>query len=110
MQYKLIITIVKRGEASKIVAATKKSGAGGGTILLGRGTASQNIYLQILGMEYEPEKEIILTLVDSEKTGEILEVITKEAQLNKPGKGIAFVISDKAIVGAFHLLKKDKSK
>ncbi|MGE5551735.1 MAG: P-II family nitrogen regulator [Bacteroidota bacterium] len=82
IEYKLIITIVKRGKASQVVAATKNANAKGGTILLGRGTASKNIYLQILGMEYEPEKEIILTLVREDMVGRMLQVIREEAQLD----------------------------
>lgn len=103
--YKLIVTIVKKGAASKIVAATKKAGAEGGTILFGKGTANKNIYLDFLGMDFEPEKEVILTFVKQEIAEDILAVITREANLNKPGKGIGFVIDIKRLTGIMHLLK-----
>ncbi|RCX09987.1 nitrogen regulatory protein P-II family [Anaerobacterium chartisolvens] len=103
--YKLIITIVKKGTASKVVGATKKAGAKGGTILLGRGTAAKNVYLEILGINYDVEKEVILTFVKHEMAEEILQVIVAEAQLNKPGKGISFIVNISKLAGIFHLLK-----
>lgn len=101
---KLIITIVKKGVASNVVSATKKAGVGGGTILFGRGTKTSKLYLQILGMDYDPEKEIILTAVGSETADSILELITQTASLNKPGNGIAFMLDIKNLLGVAHLL------
>jgi len=103
--YKLIVTIVKKGIASKVVSASKKAGAEGGTIFLGRGTASKDIYLDLLGINFEPEKEIILTFVKEDKVNEVLQVISDEAKLNKPGKGVGFVLNIKGLTGIFHLLK-----
>lgn len=102
--HRLIVTIVKKGIASKVVAATKKAGVGGGTIFLGRGTANKKIYLQIFGMDYDPEKEVILTLVEQEKVDMALEVITRETHLDKPGQGVAFVLRVKELSGIVHLL------
>lgn len=102
--YRLIITIVKKGIASKVVAATKKAGVEGGTILMGRGTADQNLYLKFFGIDNEPEREIILTLVRHEMVDPILAVITKEAHLDKPDKGIGFVMRVKQLSGIVHLL------
>lgn len=104
-KYKLIITIVKKGLASRVVSSTKKAGVEGGTILLGKGTANKNIYLKFLGIDYDPEKEIILTLVKQEMVDPILEVIIRETQLDKPGKGVGFVINIKELAGICHLLK-----
>lgn len=108
--YKLIITIVKKGTASRVVAASKKAGAEGGTILLGRGTASKSVYLDFLGINFDPEKEIILSFVKEEVTDTVLQAITEEGQLNKPGKGIGFVLDIKGLHGIVHLMKNIKSE
>ena len=63
-QYKLIVTIVIKGMGTRVVEASKRAGARGGTILLGRGTAPPSVYQNILGITFNPEKEIILTLAD----------------------------------------------
>ncbi|TYQ14917.1 UNVERIFIED_CONTAM: nitrogen regulatory protein P-II family [Acetivibrio alkalicellulosi] len=103
--YKLIVTIVKKGMASKVVEFTKKHGAKGGTILLGRGTQEKKGFLKMFCLDYEPDKEIILTLVKKEESDFMLDLIIEKAQLNQPGKGVSFVLSVKGISGIFHLLK-----
>jgi len=105
--YKLIVTIVKKGAASKIIAASKKAGADGGTVFLGRGTAGKSIYLDLLGMNFDPEKEIILSGVKEDKVDSVLQAILEEGKLNKPGKGISFVINIKGLAGIVHLMKNN---
>ena len=105
VSFKLIIAIVKKGMASRAVAAGKKAGAGGGTILLGKGTAKKSVYLDFLGMNFEPEKEIILTFVDESKADAVLQAFVDEGKLDKPGNGIAFVVNMKCLAGVCHLLK-----
>lgn len=104
-KHKLVVTIVKKGTASKILETTKKAGAEGGTILLGRGTAKKSIYLDLLGINFDPEKEVIFTICDESKVDDILDAIVSEAKLKKPGNGISFVVNINALSGVVHLLK-----
>ncbi len=96
--YKLIVAIVNKGDAEKVVSAAKQAGAEGGTIIFGRGTGSHE-QVKLFGIAIEPEKEIVQILIDSEKTTEILEAIVEEVDLNQPGKGIAFVLDVEKVVG-----------
>ena len=104
LNYKLIVTIVMKGTAKKIVAASKKAGSEGGTTILGRGTGIHEMQ-KLFGICIDPEKEIILTLIDSSKLDKVLSAIVEAGQLNKPGYGIAFVLPTKHIAGIAHLLK-----
>lgn len=90
-EYQLIITIVERGKAEDVVKCAKKGGAEGGTILTGRGAGGPDTS-KILGILIEPEKEVIFTLIEKEKTDDVLQAIVDGMELEKPGKGIAFVI------------------
>lgn len=101
--YDLIVTIVNKGEAEKAVDASKKAGAEGGTIIWGRGTGIHE-HAKLFGITIEPEKEIILTLIDRRKTARVLDAIIKETELNKPGKGIAFVLEVEEVAGINHPL------
>lgn len=92
---KLIVTIVNKGKAEKVVKTSHQAGAEGGTILPGRGTAVQ----LMLGISVEPEKEIVLTLIGADKAQQVLDAIVKELNLNEPNKGIAFVIPLDQVVG-----------
>lgn len=110
MRYKLIVTIVKKGLATRIVAETKKAGAEGGTIIFGTGTAKKSIYLDLLGINFEPEKEIILTIADENKVDNIINEINSIAKLDKPGNGICFVINARNITGVIHLLHQQQDQ
>ncbi len=101
--HKLIVTIVMKGAAKKIVSATKKAGAEGGTTLLGRGTGIHEMQ-KLFGICIDPEKEIILTLIDGSKLDNVLSTIVEAGQLTKPGHGIAFVLPTRNIAGIAHLL------
>ncbi|NLL44170.1 MAG: P-II family nitrogen regulator [Mollicutes bacterium] len=104
--YKLIITIVKKGRATNLIAKLKKIGLEGNTIMFGKGAAEKRIYEQILGIKYEPEKEIILMVVEDSKVNKIVNKITELEQLNKPGHGIALVLDLKKCIGISKLLNK----
>lgn len=93
--YKLIATVVNKGKAEKVVEASRRAGAEGGTILYGRGTAVR----LMLGVSIEPEKEIVLTLIEKDKAQVVLDAIVKKLDLNDPNKGIAFIIPLDQVVG-----------
>ena len=102
IDYDLIVTIINKGFAEQVVEASKKAGAEGGTILQGRGTGIRE-KAKLFNIVIEPEKEVVLTLIDRKKTEKVLEAIMKSGQLDKPGKGIAFVMEVERTVGINHL-------
>lgn len=91
--HKLLVAIVNKGLGSKIVAAAKLAGARGGTIIPGRGTAPQSIYQSILGIPYEPEKELVLVGAELPLAEAVLAAMTETGNLNMPGHGVAFVLN-----------------
>ena len=99
----LIITIVREGWGDKVLTASMKAGAAGGTILMGRGLGVHE-QQKILGIPIEPEKEIVLSVVYTDKSEAILQEIVQACELEKPGAGIAFVVPVKKVVGVSHLL------
>ncbi|MFC0560745.1 P-II family nitrogen regulator [Halalkalibacter alkalisediminis] len=103
--YDLIVTVVNKGYSEKVVEASKQAGAEGGTILYGRGTGIHE-QAKLFNIAIEPEKELILTLINREKTDEVLESIMINAELNKPGKGISFVLQVERTIGINHILNR----
>ncbi len=101
---RLIVTIVKKGMATRVIAASKKAGAQGGTILLGRSALPEGS-LNFWNIEGDPEREVVFTLIEASQVGEVLRAIEKEGQLNKPGQGISFVLGLTTIAGIVHGLK-----
>lgn len=102
ISYDLIITIVPKGSAEEVIEAAREAGAEGGTILMGRGTGIHE-KAKILGIAIEPEKEIVLTLIDRRKTRQILDAVAAAVDLDKPGKGIAAVLKVEEVLGISHL-------
>jgi nitrogen regulatory protein P-II 1 len=103
-EHKLVVTILKKGNATKVVQATKKAGAEGATILLGRGSAIPCGYFDFLNVDQCNPKEVILSLVKSDLVDKVLETVTKVGNLEKPGTGVAFVLNTKYVAGICHLL------
>jgi nitrogen regulatory protein P-II 1 len=100
----LIVTIIKKGYAERIIEASREAGAEGATIMFGRGTGVHE-QKKLLGIPIEPEKEIIFTVVPAEISGRVLEAIIKAGKLERPATGIAFVLELKKVAGVVHLLR-----
>ncbi|TVQ13774.1 MAG: P-II family nitrogen regulator [Balneolaceae bacterium] len=100
-KYDLIITIVNKGNCARVLEASKRAGADGGTIVFGRGSGIHE-QAKLFSFTIEPEKDIILTLIVKEKTEDVLNAIVEEAQLNEPGNGIAFVMDVEDVAGINH--------
>jgi len=107
IQYDLIITIINKGLSSDVIDASTEAGAEGGTILHGRGSGIHDT-AKLFGIRIEPEKEVVLTLINHMKTNEVVDAISKRVNINKPGKGIVFVIDIKHVVGINNIINNLK--
>lgn len=101
--HKLLISIVEKGMGSDIVATTKQIGCHGGTIIPGIGTRAGSA-ASFFGFTFDPEKDIIFSLVEADKAYEILQCIHDIGNLDEPGKGIAFMLDVSKAAGIAHLL------
>lgn len=104
----LIVSIVRKGWGDTVLEATMNAGAHGGTVLLGRGIG-RNEQLRVFGIQIEPEKEIVLTVVRADQKDDVLREIERAAELNAPGKGLAFVLPLDKVIGVVHLVQEEPS-
>jgi nitrogen regulatory protein PII len=88
--YNSIFVIVDKGNAETVVEAATKVGAKGATIVNGRGSGIHETS-RIFSIEIEPEKEIVLILVEKEITEKVCDSIKDATDLDQPGRGILFV-------------------
>jgi nitrogen regulatory protein PII len=100
--FELVVTVVNKGNADTVVAASKRAGAEGGTILFGRGTGIHE-QAKLFSIPIEPEKEVVLTLIARNKTEAVLQAILEDSGIEQPGKGIAFVLPVERTTGIKHL-------
>lgn len=87
--YKKLTVIVNRGMADTVMEIARKSGVKGGTVMHGRGTASDS-HAKLFGVEIVPEKELVIILLPDEIVDKVVNDLYQELQLNIPGNGILF--------------------
>ncbi|HEX7122291.1 MAG TPA: P-II family nitrogen regulator [Gemmatimonadaceae bacterium] len=102
IQPTLIVTIVRQGWGNAVLKASVQAGATGGTVLLGRGIGV-NEKESIFGIPIEPQKEIVLTLVEATAVDTILQEVIQAVELNEPGHGLAFVLPVSKVLGIPHM-------
>jgi len=88
-QSDLIIAVVNRGFADKVMDVARAEGAKGGTVMQGRGTAAPDSEL-FLGIAIQPEKEVVMIVAEHEIKADIMNAIIKNVGLSDPGQGIVF--------------------
>ena len=84
---KLLISIVPHNSGELITDTAKKAGAGGGTIAMGRGTATNGI-LQLLGLG-DTSKDIVYIILEDEKYQDAKDAIIQACE-NKKNFGVLF--------------------
>ena len=88
-KYEAINIIVNKGYAEDAMAAARKAGAGGGTIIGARGTAKEGD-ATFFGVEIVPEKEMLMILVPHDKKDDVVQAVSSLACFEKAGSGIIF--------------------
>lgn len=108
-KYEAIFFILNKGHVDDAMAAAREVGATGGTIITGRGAATDEVVKQ-LGIAVKQEKELLLILTPSEKRTAIMSAIGKVAGLNKPGCGIGFSIPVEDVTGITIPVKEESTE
>lgn len=99
-KYELIYAIVNKGFGEDVVDAAQKAGSSGATIINARGSSVHETS-KIFSIEIEPEKEIVLMIVQSDMKDQICQAIIKETKITEPGKGVLFTQSINDVYGLY---------
>jgi nitrogen regulatory protein PII len=105
----LIVSIVRKGWGDAVLKATMEAGAHGGTVLFGRGIG-KNETQKVFGIQIEPEKEVVLTVIPADLKQAVLQAVAVAAELDGPGKGLAFVVPVEEVIGVVHLVEPPPSE
>lgn len=98
--HEAIIAIVPKGHGERIVGAARQGGATGATILNGRGAGIHETE-KLFSIELEPEKEIVLLIVEASMTSAICDAIIQKTGIDQPGQGVLFTQPILEVVGLF---------
>ena len=98
--YEAIFTIVDRGLAEDVVEAATGAGARGGTIINGRGSSVHDTD-KVFAMAIEPEKEMVMILVEADKAQDAVTAIREKMHIDEPGNGVLFALSVNQALGLY---------
>jgi nitrogen regulatory protein PII len=108
-KYELIITVVNRGFADQVMDAARDAGAHGGTVLYARGTGIHEGQ-KFFGIRIEPEKEVVLIVVENIEKPGVMKAICKGAGLMTEGRGMSFSLPVDDVMGIVHLMDDQEEK
>ena len=106
---KLLVTIIDRSKALYYSDLLEQFEINMQMVIYGKGTADREM-LNLLGLA-ENEKAIILSVVREDNVPEVLETLAEKFEKIKNGKGIAYTIPMKSIIGVsiYQFLSNNKS-
>ena len=96
--HEVVFCIVNEGFSEAVMDAAREAGATGGTVLNARGTASVEAEKKF-GIIVEPQKEIVMILVDTKIKEAVLKSLYEAVGLQTAGQGIAFTLPVAEVVG-----------
>ncbi len=97
-EHELIVVISNKGYIGEIMESAKKAGAKGGTIIHGKGTATEET-VKFLGLTIHPEKEILLIVVQVKDKNNILREISVNHGVGSKARAVSFSLPVIDIVG-----------
>ena len=106
--HEAIFCIVNAGFSDAVMDAAKEFGARGGTVIRARGTANAEAE-KLFNIAIQPEKEIVMILVDQAIKNDILHALYRAVGLKTPGQGIAFSLPVDQVVGLSSAPKPEES-
>ncbi len=96
--YDVIFCIVNKGYTDLVMEASRRAGARGGTIIAARGTGNPEIE-QFYGFSIQPDKEVVIILVDATISDKVSQAIYDAAGLSTNGQGFMFTIPAGRVAG-----------
>lgn len=96
--HELIYVILNEGCSDLVMAAARPAGAGGGTVLTGKGTGAKKAE-KFLGISLADEKDIVMIVAPAKKKAAIMQAIIKEAGPGTPAAAICFSLPVTQVAG-----------
>ena len=103
----LIIAIVNRGFTDLVMDAALPAGARGGTVVHARGAGAQEAS-QFFGITIQPEKEMVLILVEHDRKVPVMQAITRGAGPGSEGHGLVFSLPVTDVMGVARIMEEEE--
>lgn len=97
-EYELLVAIANQGYIDSVMEAARSAGAGGGTVIHGKGTGMK-LAEKYLGVSLVEEKELILIVTRSKEKNAIMRAIMERTGLEAKEKAIIFSLPVSSVAG-----------
>lgn len=94
----LIMAICERGNSETVMDAARAAGAGGGTVIHARGTASDTDE-KFFGVSIAPEKDMLLIVTRQSDKAAIMRAIMDKAGIHSPAHTVLFALPVSTVAG-----------
>ena len=102
-KHDLVIAIVNRGFTDLVMDAALPAGARGGTVVHARGAGAEEAS-QFFGITIQPEKEMVLILVDHDHKVPVMQAVARGAGLHSQGHGLVFSLPVTDVMGVARMM------
>ena len=96
--HELIIAVLNEGHSDEVMNAARQAGAGGGTVIHAKGTASR-MPDKFFGLSISEEKDMVYIIAPSAKKTEIMQAIARDAGAGTKAGAICFSLPVSDVVG-----------
>lgn len=105
-EYSLIVTILNSGSAEAVMEAAKNAGAGGGTVIHGRGLNAKNAE-KFFGFTIQAEKDMLLIVAKTTEKDDIMRAIAASQDMTAEGRGMTFSLPVNGLFGISRMMQTD---
>lgn len=92
VKYELVIAIVSHGYSEEVMDAAKSAGARGGTVIHARQAALAET-VKFFGIHIQPEKEMVLIVIESEHMENVMQSIVKSCGKHTEARALVMSLS-----------------
>ena len=104
----ILITIMKKGYLRKMRSEGKRLGVKSFLHVLGRGTMNPEMFESLLGLHYDPERDILISVVPREVVHLVKEAYRDIGQMSKKNTGILIQLGVDETAGLVNWLSEDE--
>ena len=98
MKFSVVVAIVADDLEEKGIEVARKAGAGGVTIVSGRGVGAEE-KKTFFGLTYQGSQTLLICVVEKKLSVTIMKALTEELDLKKNSKGVVFTLPLEHIAG-----------
>lgn len=96
-EYKLVVSIVKRGFETDVLEAAKSVGTKGGILMQAKGVSK--LKTNFLGFSVNPENTLVMILVKDELVVETMKAIYSVTDFKSEARGMVFALPVSLVAG-----------